>query len=259
MPCCRRSHVFAWVLLGLIAAVIPKVSIAGSQEPGPPGSVYQDCALCPEMVWLPAGTFVMGRNGGKAAEAPAQLMRIKRPIAVARTETTFDQYKACHDDGACRSMPWDRDWGRGDRPVIYVTFEMASDYAAWLSLKTGRVYRLPTEAEWEYAAWGGDATWRTGLDVANCNGCVGDWDHKTFPVGTFDANGFGLHDMQGNVMEWTSDCWTESHAPSAPDCSKRTRKGGSWYFDRYVSTPTYRFGGRLTHTGYDIGFRVVAE
>lgn len=222
-------------------------------------SVFKDCALCPEMIWLPAGRFTMGHDGGKAAEAPAHPVEIKQPFAIARTEITFAQLKPCVDDGACGEMPWDRDWGRGNRPAIYVTFDMAGRYAAWLAQKTGHPYRLPTEAEWEYAAWGGETEWRNGKGLANCHKCFQGWNHKTFPVATFPQNGFGLFDMRGNVMEWTADCWTESHAPSAPDCAKRVRKGGSWYFDRFVSTPTYRHGGRLTHTGYDIGFRVVMD
>ena len=221
---------------------------------------FQDCDLCPEMVPLPPGAFTMGFLGGREAEAPSKPARIAQPFAIARTEITFDQFALCVDEGGCKTLPWDRDWGRGTMPAIYVTWDMAAAYALWLSRKTGRTYRLPTEVEWEYAAWGGEKARRTGDGRANCNGCFDAWNHRSLPVASFPPNGYGLHDMLGNVMEWTADCWRPTHhADAEKDCDKRTRKGGSWYFNASVSTPTYRFGGRLSHTGYDIGFRVVAD
>ena len=223
---------------------------------------FSDCARCPEMIPLPAGSFQMGRDGGRKAEAPQHQARVETPFAIARTEVTFDQWQLCVEAGGCTETPWDRDWGRADRPVIYVDWAAARDYAAWLSRHTGRHYRLPSETEWEYAAWGGTRSpgeRRSGRGRANCNGCNDNWDHRTLPVGSFPANGFGLHDMLGNVMEWTRSCWRETHDAAAEDCSRRIRRGGSWYFNRWVSTPTYRYGGRPQDRNYDIGFRVVSD
>lgn len=222
---------------------------------------FRDCARCPEMVPLSPGSFVVGHEGGKVAEAPLRPARIDRAFAIARTETTFDQFALCVEEGGCEKMPFDRNWGRGNRPAIYVTWNMAAAYARWLSRKTGRTYRLPREVEWEYAAQGGTGRRaQARMGYANCHGCIDNWNHQTWPVAGFPPNGYGLFDMLGNVMEWTADCWRPTNASEAPkDCDKRTRKGGSWYFDGTVSTSSYRYGGRLSHTGYDIGFRVVAD
>ncbi|MBP5857765.1 SUMF1/EgtB/PvdO family nonheme iron enzyme [Marivibrio halodurans] len=217
------------------------------------------------MVPIPAGTFTMGRDGGRRAGAPAHRAVIDHPFAMARTETTFAQYAACVEDGGCPTLPWDRDWGRGARPVIYVTHAEATAYAAWLAARTGRPYRLPSEMEWEYAALGGapapgiaPAPGEEGGEArVQCSGCRAEAVHGTVPAGSLPPNGYGLHEMLGNVMEWTADCWRPDHSQSAVrDCTRRTRKGGSWYFDRTVSIPAYRAGGRLTHKAYDVGFRV---
>lgn len=246
-------------LVALLLLSLLLTAPAAAVEPlPPPGERFRDCADCPEMVVVPAGRFTLGKEGGRRAEAPATPAEIAHPFAVARTETTFDQYAACVADGGCAALPWDRDWGRGARPVIYVTFAEAEAYADWLAARTGRPYRLPTEREWEYAALGGAPAPETGEGIANCHACLPDGPHGTVPSASLPANGFGLHDMLGNVMEWTRDCWRESHAPdAAEDCSARVRKGGSWYFDRFVSIPSYRAAGRLTHEAYDVGFRVV--
>lgn len=246
--------------LALILAATAPVAAPAAAQNGlpPPGESFRDCAACPEMVVLPPGRFTLGKDGGRRAEGPATPAVIDAPFAVARTETTFDQYQACVAAGGCADLPWDRDWGRGERPVIYVTFADAATYAAWLAARTGRPYRLPTEREWEYAALGGAPAPATGEGIAHCDKCLDGAPGRTLPAGSLPPNGFGLHDMLGNVMEWTRDCWRASHAPpAAEECGARVRKGGSWYFDRTVSTPSYRAPGRLTHEAYDVGFRVV--
>ena len=221
---------------------------------------FQDCEACPEMVVLPEGQFIMGRAvADRPEEGPAVRGRIDRPFAIARTETTFGQFAQCVAEGGCSAMPFDRRWGMDDRPVIYVNWDEASAYTAWLSAKTGRSYRLPTEEEWEYAARGGRPAPRDVSNIVNCFQCWDGWAHKTEPVGQFPANGFGLYDMLGNVMEWTADCWRDSHDAETQDCALKTRKGGSWYFKPSVATPTYRYGAKAQHKGYDIGFRVVAD
>ena len=138
--------------------------------------------------------------------------------------------------------PGDRGWGRGSGPVIRVSWSDVQAYVAWLSGKTGEAYRLLSEAEWEYAARAGTTTrYHWGDDIgrnrANCVGdrCGDSWEF-TAPVGSFGANGFGLHDVHGNVWEWVEDCWNGSYAGAPSDgsawesgnCDRRVLRGGSW-------------------------------
>jgi formylglycine-generating enzyme required for sulfatase activity len=225
----------------------------------PPGTVVKDCPECPEMVVLPVGYTRLASGGN---------VRIEKPFPVGKYEVTFEEYDACVRAGACACCPDDRGWGRGRQPVIDVSWHDAQDYVAWLSKRTGKAYRLLSEAEWEYAAQAGtgrEAKVTPGAGQANCDGCGSRWDKKRqpAPVGSFPANAFGLHDMLGNVFEWTADCWNASDA-GAPadgsaltdgDCSYRVFRGGSWIFDPEVS----RLAGRLRyHTFFrgDLGFRV---
>jgi formylglycine-generating enzyme required for sulfatase activity/serine/threonine protein kinase len=209
-----------------------------------PGREFKDCSDCPEMVVIPAGTFRMGDliGGGNADEKPVHSVTVKS-FALGKTEVTFAEYDV-FASATNRSLPKDEGWGRGSRPVIHVNWEDATAYSAWLSKKTGKSYRLPSESEWEYAAragstkkysWGNDI----GRNNAVCNGCGSQWDAKqTAPVGSFKANDFGLLDMHGNVFEWTQDCWNGSYA-GAPsdgsawtrrDCNRRVLRGGSWFY-----------------------------
>ena len=121
-----------------------------------PGETFRDCGECPEMVVIPAGTFMMGSPdsevGRSKDEGPQHKVTIARPFAVSRYEITFDQWDACVAAGGCKDRPEDQGWGRGKRPVTNVNWDNAQNYAAWLSKKTGKRYRLLSEAEWEYAA-----------------------------------------------------------------------------------------------------------
>lgn len=205
---------------------------------------YPSGAAEPEMVAIPGGSFDMGCVSGMDCnndEKPVHSVRIK-PFEMSKTEITFEQWDACVAFGGCDYLPDDRGWGRGNRPVIKVSYDDIQKYIAWLNRQTGQHYRLPSEAEWEYAAragtrskysWGNDI----GRNKANCDGCGSQWDDKqTAPVASFAANGFGLHDMHGNVWEWVADCWNGSYA-GAPsdgsaweggDCGRRVYRGGSW-------------------------------
>ena len=154
--------------------------------------------------------------------------------------------------------PGDQGWGRGGRPVIHVSWEDATAYAAWLSEETGEEYRLPSESEWEYAARAGTTTrytWRDdiGRNRSNCDGCGGRWDDedRTAPAGSFAANAWGLHDVHGNVWEWVGDCWHENYAraprdgsawTTGGDCSRRVVRGGSWDYNPWLLRSAYRFG-----------------
>ena len=234
-----------------------------------PGVVLRDCAECPEMVVVPAGytRFASGRN-----------VRIEKPFFVGKFEVTFAEYDACVRAGACACCPDDNGWGRGRQPVIDVSWHDAQDYVDWLSKRTGKAYRLLSEAEWEYAAQAGtgrEAAVRAGANEANCKNCGSQWDgRQTAPVGSFPPNAFGLHDMLGNVWEWTADCWTASREeincdwgcvdpvvgePGA-DCTSRVLRGGSWVDIPGVAGSALRSASRPKLTagsrGVNVGFRV---
>ena len=215
------------------------------------GEVFAECEGCPEMVVIPAGRFRMGspidEPGSEDNERPVHEVRVPR-FAMGRTEVTFDQWAVCVEDGGCDFVPPDQEWGRGSRPVINVSWADALGYLRWLSRRTGHRYRLPTEAEWEYAARSGTTTrFHTGdcitSEQANFDGrrpAAGCPEsaarRRTLPVASFPPNAFGLFDMAGNVREWTRDCWNDDYrdAPTdgsawlAGDCSRPVLRGGSW-------------------------------
>jgi formylglycine-generating enzyme required for sulfatase activity len=224
------------------------------------------------MVALPAGTFVMGSPKGEGYddERPQRSIRLDAPLAVGKFEVTWEEYNLCRYDGPCDAAPEDG-FGGGRRPVTNVSFNDATTYADWLSARTGHRYRLLSEAEWEYAARAGSTTsypWGPRIlpGKANCDGCGGNWNgNATAPVGTFAANAFGLHDMQGNVWEWVQDCFAVSYGAGHPrngsafqpkGCVTRIIRGGSWN-----TTPSrLRSANRLQSEPLDrvreIGFRV---
>ena len=239
----------------------------------PSGTLFQDCPQCPELVVVPAGTFVMGAGGRYEQEQPAHPVTIAQPFAIGRHEVTFDEWDACVAAGGCDHTPDDHAWGRGRQPVINVTFAQVETYLAWLSETTGHTYRLPSEAEWEYTAragttsefwWGDDV----GTNRANCRDCGSKWSGKqSAPVASFAANPFGLFDTAGNVWEWAADCWVATH-DGAPgdgttrtdgDCRWRVIRGGSWYYFKKNARGAWRFRNDARVNSYGIGFRVLRE
>lgn len=198
----------------------------------------QDGSLGPEMVWVPAGTFRMGdiQGGGGSDEQPVHEVSVER-FAIGRYEVTFAEYDK-FAEATGRTKPNDRGWGRGHRPVIHVSWYDATAYAKWLSQQTGYQYRLPTEAEWEYAARAGTETkygWgnEIGSNQSVCRGCGSQWDNKqTAPVGSFDPNPFGLYDVIGNVWEWTCSEYEEKYTGKEQHCvddaSYIAQRSGSW-------------------------------
>lgn len=237
---------------------------------------FKDCDLCPVMAVLPAGRFSMGSPTGEPArhvsEGPAIDTTISQPFALGASEVTFAQWQACVDEGGCQGYaPYDHGWGRTDRPVIGVSFEDAQSYASWLSEKTGLAYRLPTEAEWEYAARAGSTTpfsfgYIVSSDQANFNGehpygaPVGVNLARTTPAASFAPNSFGLFDMHGNVWEWTADCWTDSHgAAGGSDCLTRVLKGGAWNTGGWRLRSAHRIGKNQAAREYDNGFRLARD
>lgn len=176
------------------------------------------------------------------------------------SEVTFDQWQACVDAGACRGGQDDHRWGRGARPVINVSWNDAKAYAGWLSRASGHACRLPTEAEWQWAAAAGTATrfwWGDdpGQGMANCRDCNPQPVYGSLPVGSFPANPYGLVDMNGNVWEWVEDCWQKD----TQKCSQHVIKGGSWYYYSPNATVQARARNDANQGSYNIGFRVACR
>lgn len=258
-------------IAALAAAAFPHRGLAADYKPG---DVFRDCDTCPEMVVVPAGAFVMGLGDRYKQELPAHRVKIPRPFAIGRYEVTFDEWQACVDVGVCKHEPDDHKWGRGRRPVINLTFKQMKGYVAWLSARTGETYRLPSDAEWEYAARGGTVTefwWgdEVGENRANCRDCGAEWSGLgSAPVGSFGPNPYGLFDTSGNVWEWVEDCWNPNHenapgdgsARTDGDCGKRViRGGGAWYYVKKNIRSAWRFKNDARVKSYWLGFRVVRE
>jgi formylglycine-generating enzyme required for sulfatase activity len=196
---------------------------------------------------------------------------IGKPFAVGRTEVTFAEWDACVTAGYCATRVSDNNWGRGNQPVINISWDDAKEYIAWLSRMTGNEYRLLTEAEWEYAARAGTTTaYSWGDDIgkgnANCDGCGSQWDNRQpAPVGSFKPNDFGLYDMHRNVFEWVEDNWHEDYkgAPmdgtawlDGGDASRRVVRGGSWNLSPQILRAALRLRYSSGYRDLFIGFRL---
>ena len=229
-----------------------------------------------ELARIAAGSFDMGGPG--ADERPVRRVSIE-PFNIMKHEVTFAQYDL-YAESTGRDKPDDAGWGRGSRPVINVNWEDANAYAEWLTRNTGFRFRLPTEAEWEYAARAGSTTaypWGQTASRSNANygqdSCCGgsaagpdQWVH-TSPVGSFPANAFGMSDMHGNVTEWVQDCWNPDYSGApvdgsawlAGDCKRRVTRGGTWSgIPEYIRSASRDGIRAVKRTGY-IGFRLVQE
>ncbi len=206
-------------------------------------------------------------------EEPQHYVTITNAFAVSKFGLTFDEWDTCVAFGECVHRPIDSGWGRGQRPVINVSWEDAQQYVAWLVKVTGKPYRLLSEAEYEYATRGGTTTaypWGDdlGKNNANCNDCGSQWDDKqTAPVGSFTPNKFGLYDMVGNLFEWTEDCWHSNYngAPTdgspwleagGGDCGLRVNRGGSWWYVPGNARSALRWGVASDKRNNTLGLRV---
>jgi len=236
----------------------------------------------PQMVELPAGEFVMGSSdsdiGRLADEGPQHSVNISA-FKISIYEVTFDEWDACVADGGCDYSPADNGWGRGTRPVINVSWLDVKQYIRWLNRKSGRRYRLPSEAQWEYAARAGTVTpFSSGdcisTDQANYNGEIpypgcpkGIYRRQTLPVGSLAHNPWGLHDIHGNVWEWTTDCWAENYEGAPKDgsptrsesCSERVVRGGSWPYQGTVQRSAFRDKYSVGNRNDSLGFRLSEE
>jgi formylglycine-generating enzyme required for sulfatase activity len=240
-----------------------------------PGTVFRDTlkdgSQGPEMVVIPAGTFQMGDiNGdGFKSEQPVHTVRIAKPFAIGRYAVAFEEYGR-FASATRRKAPRDEGWGRGQRPVIYVSWNDAVEYTKWLFAQTGKRYRLPSEAEWEYAARSGgkEERWAgTSFEQelgeyawyrANSGG-------MTQPVGGKKPNGLGLYDMSGNVWEWIEDCRHNNYnrAPadasawiSGGNCGLRVLRGGSWCNNPGDLRSSYRYRSSVDVRTCATGFRI---
>jgi formylglycine-generating enzyme required for sulfatase activity len=244
--------------------------------PAPPaarkaGSDIQDCPACPVLAAVPAGSFTMGNNNSDPSEKPARRLAIDKPFAIGRTEVTVQQWNACVEAGAC---PRVADAQRAPNlPVGDISWDDAQVYVKWLTKVSGKPYRLPTEAEWEYAARGGTASrywWGEDMKrgTANCRECGEPWQEGApAPVASFAANGYGLHDMSGSLWEWVQDCWHSSYRNAPADsrawedafCRQRVIRGGSWRDGAsYMPASTrFKYDASVRHS--QNGFRVARD
>lgn len=223
---------------------------------------------------IPAGSFMMGSNSGMDWEKPVHEVTFAKPFWMSKTEITFDQYDA-YANHTGKSLPGDKGWGRGSRPVINVSWSEAQGYVKSLSTNNnqGLQCRLPSEAEWEYAARAGSTTeysWgdSIGTNKANCRKCGSKWDGKeTAPVGSFSKNAWGLHDMHGNIWEWVQDSWHDNYegAPNNGEVWEndgdvsRVLRGGSWDLTPLLLRSANRFFNFPDNRNDLIGFRVVCS
>ena len=268
---------------------------------GSAGDVIQDCPQCPQMVYIPAGSFRMGdiQGGGREWEKPVHRVSVGA-FLLGQTEVTVAQFRAfvkasgykteAEQSRGCRTREngsWDwrsgKNWRNpgfkqsSEEPVVCLSWNDIQRYIEWLSKKTGEQYRLPSEAEWEYAARAGSETkysWgnTASHEYANygtdscCDGLAKGKDKwkYTSPVASFTANALGLYDMHGNVYEWTQDCWNGSYkgAPSdgtawlSGNCSRRVLRGGSWVSVPYILRSASRYRYTAGYRYYNYGFRV---
>jgi len=216
-----------------------------------PDNVFKDCPICPEMVVIPSGSFEMGSNNGDADEKPVHRVTISRAFALGKTEITQDQWRVIMGSNPSRFANCG-----GNCPVEQVSWNDAKEFIQKLNAKTGKQYRLPSEAEWEYACYGGSQTEYCGgndLDAVGWYGNNGrpggNSNQTTHPVGQKQANGYGLYDMSGNVWEWMENKYDNEH-------DWLTRRGGSWEDIPQGVSASYRLIGGPASRGSSLGFRL---
>ncbi len=228
-----------------------------------PGDEFRDCETCPKMAVVPAGTFQMGSQSGSASERPVHSVKIERPFAIGVHEVTIAEWNACVAERKCYQAPIVSRDATKRFPVVNISWDDARSFTRWLAAKTGRPYRLPSEAEWEFAAraksatafsWGGDA--HGGSATLDARG--------PSEVGLHQPNGFGLHDVHGNVWEWVEDCFLPysgeagdgSAITGGASCRDSVIRGGSWRYAARFATVSFRAKAKSGEQRDDLGFRV---
>ena len=242
---------------------------------------FRECDKCPVMTVVPAGSFLMGSddNGPKRASAKSSRHKVTfaHPFAVGRFAVTFDEWDACVADGGCKGYkPWDNGWGRGNRPVINVSWSDANSYTVWLSERTGKSYRLLSEAEREYVTRAGSQSpywWGASVSRRQANyddkasedkASKGSPGQRTMPVDSFQPNPWGLYQVHGNIWEWVEDCVNEGYAGAPTDgtawdsghCERRVLRGGSWVSTASSVESGSRYGVQAEGRVSNVGFRV---
>jgi formylglycine-generating enzyme required for sulfatase activity len=229
----------------------------------------KDCDVCPVLVALSPRPFTMGSNNSDPSERPAHKVALHTPFAIGKYEVTVGQWRECVKASVCPAMP---SLGNvpDNLPMRDVSWDEAQLYLKWLGTVSGKPYRLPTEAEWEYAARGGTATrywWGDQMKGghSSCEGCGEPWNtERPPPVGSFAANPFGLNDMNGSVWEWVQDCWHSTYKGAPEDgsawvggtCQARVIRGGSWRENGSYMLSTTRFKYDASVRQSQNGFRV---
>jgi formylglycine-generating enzyme required for sulfatase activity len=277
----RHLFTTAAIAFGFVA-----LTQSAAEEPREALSTFKDCDLCPEMVVIPAGCFRMGdlNGGGDSDEKPDHTVTISNNFAVGKFEVTFSQWDACVAARACNDhRPDDRGFGRGNRPVINVSWDDAKAYVRWLSRETGKEYRLPSESEWEYMARAGATSkypfgdsesslceYGNGADRDarfswKNESCSDGYERGTAPVGSFKPNNFGVYDTVGNTFEFVEDCWHDGYAEapkdgsawtSGGDCSMRVLRGGSAVDGPGNLRSANRYRNSTSIRNYNSGFRI---
>ena len=227
-----------------------------------PGKVFKDCTDCPEMVAIPAGNFEMGSNSDETNEKPVHRVTIGHAFAMGKTEVTQKQWRAVMGNNPGYFSNCD-----DDCPVERVSWNDAQDFLRKLGAKTGKTYRLPSEAEWEYACRAGGAQKYCGGNNADS---VAWYDRnskqKTHSVAAKQANAIGLYDMSGNVWEWVADCYHVSYDGAPADgsawtsgCSENRRvlRGGSWDSGSRGLRAAVRYRFDASYRSNDFGLRPV--
>jgi len=260
-----------WIVAAFMAGAlccVPTTPSVSEDAGAEPGTTFRDCPVCPEMVVVPEGSFMMGSNKGDFDEKPVHAVTITEPFAVGKYEVMWDEWEVCVAEAMCDNGPvneagGDNGWGKGRRPVIEVSWHDAQIFVAWLNTKVpGEPYRLLSEAEWEYAARAGATTqfsWGDDFDSSKAND-----GNKLVPVGQYSPNGLGLYDMHGNALEWVRDCYRDSYSDAPTDGSSvsetsdclRVLRSGAWSYgprvlrssDRYEMPP----GDRINILGFRI-------
>jgi formylglycine-generating enzyme required for sulfatase activity len=279
-----RDKIVGLVTAALAAGIASAPAVAQRETKLEAGKTFTECRHCPEMMVVPAGRFTMGSPADEPERRDNEVQKeitFARPFALSRTAVTWDQWEACVRDRWCDGVaveialrtreedgqpnPDYKDWGRGTRPVVGVSWFDAQNFVGWLNWKTGKddAYRLPSEAEWEYAARAGTTTaypWGAKLDHDYGNfGIPGPglggkaegrdvWTDTTAPVASFPPNAFGLYDMHGNTFEWTEDCYepdrahtpTDGSANKEGNCANRVFRNGTFMSNPYMQRSARR-------------------
>ncbi|MBL8564403.1 MAG: formylglycine-generating enzyme family protein [Hyphomicrobiaceae bacterium] len=269
----RAVHLIAIHLFVVAIACVIAASAADAQgrRSAKPDPTFRDCSSCPMMVKLPVGEFMMGspetEPRREANEGPQRLVTFTQAFAIGKYEVSFSEWDTCVAKGGCRHKPSDDGKGRGRRPVVDVSWGDAVEFVSWLAKTTGKPYRLPTEAEWEYAARGitsataqsqpfsvgQSISYRQANFDANfvygAAGKIGIYRQATVDTGSLPRNPFGLHEMHGNVWEWVQDCYAPDYraapadgsAVTRPDCRLRILRGGAWNYYPWALRSAYRY------------------